>query len=181
MITAAIIAEFNPLHKGHQYLINEIKENLKADRLIVIMSGDYVQRGQPALIDKKIRSQMAIQAGIDLVLLLPTVYSLASADLFALSAVSILDKLNCVDYLCFASECGDIETLKKINEKLDTDYKLNLEMKELLSQGMTYAKARSTLLPEFSHILDKSNNILALEYLRSLKSLGFPNSALHNY
>ena len=172
MITAAIVAEFNPLHNGHIFLIDEVRRELNADKVVVIMSGDYVQRGQPAIINKQFRSQMAIAAGADLVLLLPTVYSLSNADLFAFSSVSILDKLGCVDYLCFASECGQIEILDEIDEKLNNhSYEVEAQMKALLSQGMTYGKARSTLFPEFSQVLDKSNNILALEYIRALKSL----------
>lgn len=170
MVTAAIIAEFNPFHNGHKFLIDEIKRKLLADRIIVIMSGDYVQRGQCAIINKQFRSQMAICEGADLVLLLPTVYSLSNADMFALSAVSILNKLNIVDYLCFASECGDIEKLCEINEKLNSrDYEIDNQIKELLNQGMTYAKARATLFPEYSDVLARSNNILALEYIRALK------------
>ena len=175
MITAAIVAEFNPLHNGHKYLINEVKRKLNADRIIVIMSGDYVQRGEPAILNKYTRASMATLEGADLVLLLPTLYSLSGADLFALSSVSILDKLGCVDYLCFASECGDINLLDEICEKVNSnDYKISNDIKLLISQGMTYARARATIFPEYSEVLDKSNNILALEYIRAIKALNSP-------
>lgn len=172
MITAAIVAEFNPLHNGHKYLIDEVKKSLGADRIIVIMSGDFVQRGQPAVMSKQLRAKCAVDEGVDLVLMLPTVYALSGADMFALSSVSLLDKLSCVDYLCFASECGDISLLEEITNKLyPGGYEINPDIKELLAKGMTYAKARSILFPEYESVLNLSNNILAIEYIRALKEI----------
>lgn len=106
MKTAGIIAEYNPFHKGHEYQILYAKEKLKADYVIVAMSGDYVQRGTPALISKHARAEMALRCGADLVLEMPVSVSTASAEAFAMGGVSLLDSLGVVDMLCFGSESG---------------------------------------------------------------------------
>lgn len=169
MTTAAIIAEFNPFHNGHKYLIDMVKNDLKADHIIVIMSGDFVQKGEPAIIDKKTRAKVCTQLGIDMVLLLPLPYSTGAADLFAFGAVSVLERLNCVDYLCFGSECGDIDTLVTVSDKLSSEYDFAASrIKENLSKGMTYPQARDMLYPQYSELLNHSNNVLALEYIRYL-------------
>ena len=104
MKTAGIIAEYNPFHKGHEYQIRYTKERLKADYVIVAMSGDYVQRGTPALISKHTRAEMALRCGADLVHEMPVSISTASAEAFAMGGVSLLDSLDIVDILCFGSE-----------------------------------------------------------------------------
>ena len=108
MKTAGIIAEYNPFHKGHEYQIRYAREKLKADYVIVAMSGDYVQRGTPALISKHARAEMALRCGADLVLEMPVSVSTASAEAFAMGGVSLLDGLGVVDMLCFGSESGEI-------------------------------------------------------------------------
>ena len=118
MKTAGIIAEYNPFHKGHEYQIRYTKEKLKADYVIVAMSGDYVQRGTPALISKHTRAEMALRCGADLVLEMPVSISTASAEAFAMGGVSLLDSLGIVDILCFGSESGEISALKELAEIL---------------------------------------------------------------
>ena len=173
MKTIAVIAEFNPFHNGHLHLIKTCKESLKADRCLVIMSGDFVQRGAPAILDKFTRTQMALSAGADAVCELPIYYSTGSAEFFARGSISILDKLNTVDYLCFGSECGDIEILKKCADALNNEseeYKKSLS--DNLQTGMSFplarAKALSTATDLDQDILSEPNNILAIEYIRAL-------------
>ena len=109
MKTVGLITEYNPFHNGHLYHIEKAKELTGADRVIVIMSGDYVQRGTPAVLSKHSRAHMALLNGASVVLELPVCYSCASAEFFAKGAVSVLDGLGCIDALCFGSECGNLE------------------------------------------------------------------------
>lgn len=171
MITAAIICEYNPFHNGHLYQIERIKKELSADRIICIMSGDFVQRGEPAVLSKEIRTRMALECGADLVLLLPVAFATSAADNFAHAGVSILNRLGVVDYLCFGAECDDAETLVALSKKLSAITPENPDLKALLKDGMTFARAREALIPEAGDILDKPNNILALEYLCALNRL----------
>lgn len=179
MKTIGIIAEFNPFHKGHLHLIEQCKKDLKADRVVVIMSGDYVQRGAPAIIDKFTRAKMALSCGADIVFELPIYYSLGSAEYFAGGAVSILDSLGCIDYLCFGSESGNIKPLTQIAQVLayePEDFKTALS--DELRSGQSFAKARQNALlsvlsksSEQSNIvslLSSPNNILAIEYIKAL-------------
>ena len=150
MKTAGIIAEYNPFHKGHEYQIRYTKEKLKADYVIVAMSGDYVQRGTPALISKHTRAEMALRCGADLVLEMPVSISTASAEAFAMGGVSLLDSLGIVDILCFGSESGEISALKELAEILveePEEYKKLL--KSFLSEGLTFPAARSQALTEY--------------------------------
>ena len=185
MKTIAIIAEFNPFHNGHQHLISQCKKDLEADRCIVIMSGDFVQRGAPAIVSKFSRTRMVLSCGADLVLELPLYYSCGSAEYFAQGAVSILDRLGIVDYLCFGSESGNIDNLAKIAGILTEE---SSEFKSLLSSyqknGDSFALARQKALLE---VLDKEspaedlnkikesvsspNNILGIEYIKALLRL----------
>lgn len=184
MIVAGIIAEFNPFHSGHKYLIDKCRKELGADRIVVVMSGDYVQRGAPAIMDKFARARMALRSGADLVLELPVYYSLGSAEFFAEGAVSILDKLGCVNYLCFGSETPQLDKLEGIADILyrePRDYKTTLNA--LLKAGESFASARAAALSvvlqtnensmeldaeECSQIVSSPNNILAIEYLKAL-------------
>ena len=113
-----IIAEYNPFHNGHEYQLKESLRRTGADYTIVVMSGNFVQRGAPALLGKFRRAEMALHGGADLVLELPTLYSTSSAEYFATGAVVLLDKLGVVDNLCFGSESGDADLLKQIAEIL---------------------------------------------------------------
>ena len=195
MKTAGIIAEYNPFHKGHEYQILYAKEKLKADYVIVAMSGDYVQRGTPALISKHARAEMALRCGADLVLEMPVSVSTASAEAFAMGGVSLLDSLGVVDMLCFGSESGEISALKELAEILveePEEYKKLL--KSFLSEGLTFPAARSQALTEYfknprnfsgddfdgvltpllnevTQILSTPNNILGIEYCKALLRL----------
>lgn len=183
MKTIGIIAEFNPFHEGHKYLINKCKEDLGADRVVVVMSGDFVQRGAPAIVDKFSRTRMALKSGADLVLELPIYYSTGSAEYFAQGAVSILNGLGCVDHLCFGSEHTDIDKLSEAAEILCSEpdlYKdiLEKELKSGNSYPVASAKALSATLrdrsensslEEYTGLFSSPNSILAIEYLKALK------------
>lgn len=172
MKTAAIICEYNPFHKGHLYQISRIKEQLNPDHILCIMSGDFVQRGETAVFDKETRTKMALNSGVDVVLLLPTVYSTGAADLFARGSVTLLDRLGCIDYLCFGGESANIEELDKAGEAIMERGTIESpEIKGLMSRGLTYPEARAALFPELNEILKGSNNILAIEYLIALKKI----------
>ena len=114
MKIAGIIAEYNPFHKGHEYQITCTRKHFGADYVIVAMSGDYVQRGTPALLPKHTRAEMALKCGADLVLELPVSVSTASAELFAKGGVQLLENLGVVDFLCFGSESGSVSELKSL-------------------------------------------------------------------
>ena len=180
MSICAIIAEYNPFHNGHKYQIQKAKELTGASNIVVIMSGNFVQRGVPAMYDKWQRTKTAIDNDVDVVFELPVIYSSASAEYFAYGAISILNKLNSIDYLCFGCEFDDISILNKISDTIldePTEYK-NLLDKEL-KKGISYPVARSnalknTLKKEFDEklieqIMLDPNNILAIEYLKALK------------
>ncbi len=187
MRTVGIITEYNPFHNGHAYHIEQSKKQSGADYCIVVMSGDFVQRGTPAIIDKFSRAEMALRCGADLVLELPAVYACGSAEYFSLGAVSLLHSLGIVNTLCFGSECGDISLLSRAADILfeePLDYRCML--REYLSQGDGFPVARhkalknyllrtcpdqseSTILPP---LLEDPNNILGIEYLKALRTLG---------
>lgn len=177
MKTIGIVTEFNPFHDGHRYLIDNAKKSQDADFVIAIMSGNFMQRGYPALFDKWQRAKRAVEGGVNLVLELPLVFSCASAGQFAYGGVNILEKLGIVDVLAFGSESGNLKQLKKTVDlitKIDIDY--TDELKEILSKGYSYPAARSKLIasiePDFDDsILSEPNNILALEYLRHVDTL----------
>ncbi|MGL5379800.1 nucleotidyltransferase [Clostridium sp.] len=181
MNITGIITEYNPFHKGHFYHLTSAKESTKADGIVCIMSGNFIQRGGPAILDKWKRAEMAIDNGVDLVIELPTFYALSSAEYFAKGAISILDKLGVVNTIFFGSESGNISDLKNISSLLSNepdDYK-NL-LKDNLSKGLTFAKARELSLKEYfsinssfevDDILNNSNNILGIEYIKALLTL----------
>ncbi|MCQ2080023.1 MAG: nucleotidyltransferase [Lachnospiraceae bacterium] len=169
---SAIISEYNPFHLGHQYHIKKTRDLTSSKYVISLMSGSFVQRGEPAVFDKYTRAKMALLNGADLVIELPTIYATQSASNFAQGAVNLLNSLNCVDYLSFGSECGDIDELTKnanmIANLTDED---NLAIKEYLKDGLSYPIALSKIISDSNNInvLNNSNNILAIEYIKSLK------------
>ncbi len=183
MKTIGIIAEFNPFHNGHKYLIDKCKKDLHADRVIVVMSGDYVQRGAPAIIDKFTRAVCALNHGADLVLELPIYYSLGSAEYFAKGAVSILSGLGCVDYLCFGSEFPDVDKLYEIADIVQEEPALYKEvLSASIKEGDSFPAARAKALDaqlrstsksyssaDYEKLLSSPNTILGIEYLRALK------------
>ncbi len=175
MKICAIIAEFNPFHSGHKYLIEQAKR-MGFTHVISIMSGNFVQRGEPAIFSKKTRAQFALTNGVDLVVEMPCVWALSPAEKYAETGVFLADSLGCVDSLVFGSECGNLKKLSEIEQTLDkTEFSEILQNK--LKSGVTFAKAREQaielLLPgtEFSNILSTGNNILGVEYIKAIKKL----------
>ena len=147
MLVNAIIAEYNPFHNGHKYQLDTCKAQTGADYTIVVMSGDFTQRGAPALLPKHERARMALSAGADLVLELPLYYACGSAEYFANGAVSLLDKLGVVNFLSFGSENGDVKKLTEIAELLQNEPPAYREvLKQALKKGMTYPQARREAL-----------------------------------
>lgn len=179
MKVTGIVAEYNPFHNGHEYQLEQAKKLTKADYLIVAMSGNFTQRGTPAIMNKYDRAKMALLNGADLVLELPACYACSSAEYFAKGAMTLFEKLGVVDSVCFGSECGNINTLMAIAEILANEpetYKKELRQK--LQKGYSYPAARSSALlaalPEFaahSTILSSPNNILGVEYIKAILQL----------
>lgn len=176
MRVTGIIAEYNPFHNGHKYQLERARKLTEADYLIVVMSGDFTQRGAPAIMDKYFRAQMALENGADLVLELPTCYACSSAEHFSNGAIALLDKLGVVNSICFGSESGDINALKNIASILleeSPEYKKHL--RNYISSGSTYPQARNfaleSLYPDCSGIntiLTSPNNILGIEYVKAI-------------
>ena len=167
-----IIAEYNPFHNGHAYQLEQARLLTGCDFLVVVMSGDYVQRGAPAVFDKYTRARMALACGADLVLELPVACSCASAEFFASGAVSLLDGLGCVDFLCFGSESGDLQSLMEPARILAKESPVFQEaLRRGLSLGLSFPAARKEAFRACASnpdILDLPNNILGIEYLKAL-------------
>ncbi len=172
-----IIGEYNPFHNGHKYHLEQSKKIANADYSIAVISGNFVQRGNVSLVDKWTKAEMAIANGVDLVIELPTPYSISSAENFALGAIKILDSLNIVDYVSFGSEFGDLSVLDKF---ADIFYRQPAEYVSLLnhelSKGISFPKARENAIlmylnniRKYANILSSPNNILGIEYLKALK------------
>ena len=164
-----IIAEYNPFHNGHKYQIEKARE--KCDAIVVIMSGSFVQRGEIAITDKWTRAKEALKNGADLVIELPVIYSLNTAQKFAKGAVRILNRTGVVNTLCFGSENGDINKLKNAGRLLyDEPLEVSEKIKKYVSEGMSYAAARTKAYEGYidADILSNPNNILAVEYIKAL-------------
>ena len=177
-----IIAEYNPFHNGHLYHFKESLKVTDSSYSVAIISGNFTQRGSTSLVDKWAKTEMAIKNGIDLVIELPLLYSISSAENFAEGAIKILDSLKIVDYLSFGSESGDLSTLNMIVDVLNKEPKAykNILSHEL-SKGLSFPKARENALlmylndiRRFSNVLSSPNNILGIEYLKALKKLKSP-------
>ncbi len=177
-----IIAEYNPFHNGHLYHLQNSIRLTNADYKIAIITGNFTQRGSTSLIDKWSKAEIALKNGIDLVIELPLLYSISSAENFAEGAIKILNSLNVVDYLSFGAETDDISTLNII---ADTLYREPKEYKNILShelsKGLSYPKARENALlmylqdiRRFTNVLSNPNNILGIEYLKALKKFKSP-------
>lgn len=174
MKTVGIIAEYNPFHKGHAYHIQKAKEAAGADFVVVAMSGNFVQRGAPAIIDKYTRTKMALDGGADLVFELPVPFATAAAPIFAEAGVSLFHHLGCVDALCFGSESGDINSLiatARILMEEPPNYKLLLQ--HFLKEGNSYPKSvqmavRSLSNEPGSELSASPNDTLAIEYIKAL-------------
>lgn len=174
MKVLGIIAEYNPFHNGHLYHLQRSKEMLDPDYTICVMSGDFTQRGEPAMADKWLRASMAVNNGIDLVLELPFAFASNNAEFFAAGAVDLLDRLGCVTHLSFGSESGDLSLLKETAAFLTCETEeLKAGIKEFSDQGISFPKARYEAVKRClgengAEVLKNSNNILAVEYLKQL-------------
>lgn len=177
MKTVGIITEFNPFHKGHEYIIKKAKEVTGADYCVIITSGNFVQRGEPSFIDKYTKTKIALNHGANLVIEMPVQFSTASAEHFATCGVSILNSLGIIDYLAFGVENENLEVIGNIanilNNEQDDFKKL---IKQNLSNGESFALARANALKQVIKndnidFLNKPNNILALEYIKALKKI----------
>lgn len=173
MNVVGIIAEYNPFHNGHQWHLNKAKALSESNYAITVMSGNFVQRGEPAIFDKWLRAEMAVRGGVDLVIELPVVFSVRSAQDFAAGGIRLLHALGLVSHVCFGAELADIHKLKTISKSLDNPAIIS-EMKKNLQNGGTYATALTQAIRNYSQddtssaILRGPNNILAIEYLRAI-------------
>lgn len=175
-----IIAEYNPFHNGHKYQLEFAKEHLRADYIIVAMSGNFVQRGTPAIVDKYCRAKMAVAEGADLVFELPACFATGSLDDFALGSVALLDALGIVSYLVFGSESGDILPLSHLSSAMMHDESSYSIIRNAMKTGMSANKVKDTVLAEIKNkqllescisAVNKPNNMLGVLYLNSLKRL----------
>lgn len=182
MRTIGIVAEYNPFHNGHLYQLQASRRKAGADCAVVVMSGNYTQRGEPAIVDKWARAEIALRSGADLVIELPAPYAMGSAEYFAFGAVKLLDSLGAVDMICFGSEAGSIENLKAAAAILaDEPENYKTYLKEYLSNGLSFPAARQKALSSYcrsicgkddiSGLLKSPNNILGIEYLKALRRL----------
>ncbi|MCI8481992.1 MAG: nucleotidyltransferase [Clostridia bacterium] len=172
-----IVAEYNPFHNGHVYHVTESKKAVGANYTVAIMSGNFVQRGDTSLTNKWAKAQMALLNGIDLVIELPVIYSISSAENFGSGAIKLLDSLKIVDYLSFGSELCDVNLLNDFANVLYQEPKEYISiLNHELSKGFSYPKSRENALliylndiRKYANILTSPNNILAIEYLKALK------------
>ena len=172
-----IVCEYNPFHNGHLYHLEELKKITGSNYSIAIMSGNFTQRGSTAIIDKWSRTETALKAGIDLVIELPTLYAISSAENFADGAIHILDSLKIVDYVGFGAETSDIDVLDNIADVLYNEpraYKTLLSHE--LNKGISFPKARENALliylnniRKYVNVVSAPNNILGIEYIKALK------------
>lgn len=177
-----IVSEYNPFHNGHLMHLQKSKELTHTDFTIAVMSGNFVQRGDTSIVDKWTKAEMALKSGVDLVIELPTLYAISSAENFADGAIKILNSLGIVDYVSFGSEIGEITPLDDVASVL---YKEPKEFSSLITRqlrsGLSYPKARELAIQmyfgssqKYTDVLENPNNILGIEYLKSLKRLKSP-------
>jgi len=185
MTAIGIIAEFNPFHNGHLYLLQEAKKAVPGAPCICVMSGNFLQRGEAAWCNKWSRSAMALHAGADLIIELPVCYAVRSAYYFARGAIQLLERIGVVTHLVFGSESGNLDELQSISSVLGNESQEYQEkLKNYLSRGYSFARARSLTLqaiinnPKLNELLLQPNNILAFEYLHVLDELKSPITAL---
>ena len=173
MKNVAVIAEYNPFHKGHAHQLKQLLEKEGAEAVLVVMSGDFVQRGEPAVADKAARTRMALAGGADMVVELPPAFATGSAEIFARGAVSLAAACGCIDTLAFGASCTDIARLKKAADSLRDEEKLRDGLREKLRAGFSYPAAAAAALEavdsESAALLKDPNHILAAEYIRALE------------
>lgn len=170
-----IVAEFNPFHNGHKYLIAEAKRHAADNTAVAVMSGAWVQRGEPAITDKHTRAEIALENGIDLVLELPVIYSLNTAQKFAYGAIATLSATGVITSLAFGSESGNGEALISAADVLINEPpEVSERIKKLTGDGMSFAAARAEAFDGLisDGLLREPNDILAIEYIRAIKELG---------
>ena len=177
MKVVGLITEYNPFHNGHKYHIQKAKEITNADFVVVVMSGNFVQRGTPAILDKYTRTKMALMMGADIVFELPISFACASAEFFAYGAIAVLERLGFVDYLCFGSEAGSLELLEPVADILQTE---PIEYKNLLNQylkkGHSFPTARANALKDYISLFDTTQlynytKTQIVEYSETIKKL----------
>ena len=178
MKVVGIVAEYNPFHNGHQYQIDKIRKETEADYIIVAMSGNFLQRGVPAICDKFTRTEMALRCGADLVLEIPTIWATASAEYYAHAGVALLASTGVVTHLAFGAETDDLDSLLQVSSILKNEPDVyRAVLSNSIRTGNSFPVARKnaliTSLPLFpseklDELLDNPNNILALEYLKAL-------------
>lgn len=177
MQTVAIICEYNPFHWGHKVQIDSVRAHFPDESvcIIALMSGEFVQRGGMAVLSTAQRAEIALELGVDLVLELPFPWSMSGADYFAKGAVTILESLGGIDYLCFGSECGEIDSLSVVAERLaSSDYRSALDRVAAEMPTLSWASVREhayfdaygEVLPHYA-----PNDLLAIAYLSHLKSI----------
>ena len=174
MKVAGIVSEYNPFHNGHEFLINETYQD-GATHIVAVMSGNYVQRGETAIVSKWARTKQALSCGVDLVIELPLPWVLSSAENFGKGAVSLFDALGCVDEISFGCECGDINILQSAANAILSP-KIIPYLTSYLNSGLSFPSARETAVrevfgSEIADVLKNPNNILAVEYIKALINL----------
>ena len=173
MKAVGLVTEYNPFHNGHLYHLNKAMELTGADLSVAVMSGDFVQRGELAVLDKYTRASMALNSGVNLVVELPVNYAVSSAESFAAGALKVLDYIK-ADSIAFGSESGNIERLSKLAHILcDNEDTLYKEISKYTANGISYAAARQKVVEKLTDkdtaaMLTSSNNILAVEYLKAI-------------
>ena len=188
MKVVGLITEYNPFHNGHKYHIQKAKEITNADFVVVVMSGNFVQRGTPAIVDKYTRTKMALMMGADIVFELPISFACASAEFFAYGTIAILERLGFVDYLCFGSEAGSLELLEPVANILQTE---PIEYKNLLNQylkkGHSFPTARANALKDYISLFDANQlynytKTQIVEYSETIKKLkNIPTKELEQF
>lgn len=170
MITTAIISEYNPFHNGHKYHIDETRKSTGSDFLVSVMSGNFVQRGEPAIINKWARTEATLQCGADVVIELPCLYACSSAEYFAKGAVDIINNSGAIDFLSFGSDTGDLEALQEaVLRREENSINISSKIIDAYKSGLSYPKAMQEIYKEPAF---NSNDILAIHYLNALKQSG---------
>lgn len=173
MNVCGVVAEYNPFHNGHAYQLSKARE-MGATHVVSVMSGNFTQRGEAAIIDKFIRADIAVKNGADLVIELPVAYSLSSAEIFARGAVHLLSSLGCTKSISFGCECDDVSLLKKA-ARLSESISDSDRLRELMKEGISYPAALQSIAdesaPDLSEVFRTPNNVLAVEYIKQLDKL----------
>ena len=169
-----VVVEFNPFHNGHKYLIDSLKQT-EDDTVTAVISGNFVQRGEPAILDVNKRTEMALECGVDLVLSLPLPFCVSTAEKFALAGITVLDSLNTLDFIAFGSESNSPELIKECAEKLRSA-EFDKSVSKLIDSGVSYPVAREQAISqlfgaEVADVLKSSNDILGVEYVKALLEL----------